>query len=49
MANPPLVGVICGILVGVSPLGQLLYRPDSPAVVAQTLRLPIELRVCLGM
>jgi len=48
VANPPLVGVICGILVGASPLGQLLYRPDSPAVVAQTLRLPIELRVCLG-
>lgn len=48
VANPPLVGVLAGILVGVTPLGRLLYRPDSPAAVAHTLRLPIELRVCLG-
>lgn len=46
--NPPLVGVIAGVLIGVSPLGQLLYRPDNPAVAAYTLRLPMELRVCLG-
>ncbi|CAL8465950.1 g5486 [Coccomyxa elongata] len=45
VANPPLVGVLAGILVGVTPLGRLLYRPDSPAAVAHTLRLPIELRI----
>ncbi len=48
VANPPLVGVLGGVLVGATPLGRLLYRPDSAAAVAQTLRLPIELRVCLG-
>ena len=48
VANPPLVGVLGGVLVGATPLGRLLYRPDSAAAVAHTLRLPIELRVCLG-
>ena len=48
VANPPLVGVLGGVLVGATPLGRLLYRADSAAAVAHTLRLPIELRVCLG-
>ena len=48
IANPPLMGILGGISIGISPLGTLLYQPNSPAAMATTLGLPAELRACLG-
>lgn len=31
MANPPLVAVLAGIVVGLTPLGSVLFLPDSAA------------------
>lgn len=48
IANPPLLGILAGIAVGVSPLGALIYQPNSPSALARTMRLPMELETCLG-
>lgn len=39
--NPPLVGIILGILAAASPLGPHLFCPTGP-------QLPMELKVCFG-
>lgn len=33
VANPPLYAVVAGILVGLSPLGTVLFHPSSPAAL----------------
>ena len=48
IANPPLLGVLAGIAVGVSPLGAVLYHPSSAAAAARVAQLPMELNACLG-
>ncbi|KAK9807714.1 hypothetical protein WJX72_007038 [[Myrmecia] bisecta] len=47
--NPPLIGVICGVLVGVTPLGSVLFQPKSAAALAVTAQLPMELHVAIGL
>lgn len=48
IANPPLLGVLAGIAVGMSPLGAVLYHPSSAAAAARVAQLPMELNACLG-
>ena len=42
--NPPLFGVIAGVVVGLSPAGPLLFLPPSPSA----LRMPFELKIVVG-
>ena len=48
IANPPLFGIIAGILVGVSPLGVQLFQSESAIAIHRAAQLPTELRTCLG-
>ncbi len=48
ISNPPLFGIIAGILVGMSPLGTQLFQADSPIALHRAAQLPTELRTCLG-
>ena len=48
ISNPPLFGIIAGILVGMSPLGIQLFQSDSPIALHRAAQLPTELRTCLG-
>jgi len=48
IANPPLFGIIAGILVGASPLGTQLFQSDSAMAVHRASQLPTELRTILG-
>lgn len=48
IVNPPLLGIIAGILVGVSPLGVQLFQPESATAMQRAAQLPTELRTCLG-
>ena len=48
VANPPLFGIIAGILVGISPLGVQLFQSESAIAVHRATQLPTELRTCLG-
>lgn len=42
--NPPLLGVIAGVIVGLSPAGPLLFLAPSPSAS----RMPFELKIVVG-
>ena len=42
--NPPLSGVIAGVVVGLSPAGPLLFLAPSPSAI----RMPFELKIVVG-
>ena len=42
--NPPLFGVIAGVVVGLSPAGPLLFLAPSPSAS----RMPFELKIVVG-
>ena len=42
--NPPLLGVLAGVVVGLSPLGKVLFGP----VPASQTRLPWEMQALVG-
>ena len=42
--NPPLFGVIAGVVVGLSPMGPLLFLPLS----ASGPKMPFELKIVVG-
>ena len=46
--NPPLVGVLCGIAIGFTPLGLLLFCSGTPSAEALLHSLPLELQLCTG-
>ena len=46
--NPPLMGVLSGLAVGLSPLGVLLFRAGTPSAAALLQDLPPELQLCTG-
>ena len=48
ISNPPLFGIIAGILVGASPLGTQLFQPNSALAMHRAAQLPTELKTCLG-
>ncbi len=45
MLNPPLLGTLAGVVVGMSPLGPLLFSPGSATAASLMLHLPGELQV----
>lgn len=48
VVNPPLFGVLCGIGIGLTPLGVLLFQANSQNAVAALHHLPFELQACIG-
>ena len=44
VVNPPLFGVIAGVVIGLSPAGPLLFLPPSPSAPS----MPFELRIIVG-
>ena len=42
--NPPLFGVIAGVVIGLSPAGPLLFLAPSPSAPS----MPFELRIVVG-
>ena len=46
--NPPLLGTLAGVTVGLSPVGSVLFAPASAAARASAARLPFELLATLG-
>ena len=44
MLNPPLLGVLAGVVVGLSPLGKVLFGP----VPASQTSLPWEMQALVG-
>ena len=46
--NPPLLGTLAGVTVGLSPVGSVLFAPASATARASAARLPLELLATLG-
>ena len=49
VVNPPLVAIVAGVLVAASPVGRLLFMPNTPQSVATRAGLPLVLRSILGL